>query len=250
MERDRMRSRIGQATVAALLVSAVASTVLSEAPREDALRFRKAGEEPALGVETRVQAGEALYVKFDYWEYPISRIDRTFTHQSTLSRWEVRESTHLVRVRSQTGGKSAAYCTLGGGVKFAGMADLLPVCFLDDQGDGRLDRFKADQGAPPAFARWRPIKDKQPTLVAIEDGLIDVGFRRELLYSGRAGDILSIGYREFSEEGFARPAFTQDVTFTLSADSPTTIRFRGAAIEVLEAGNDGISFRVLQGMSD
>ncbi len=80
---------------------------------------------------------------------------------------------------------------------------------------------------PPAWVVWRKIKTAKPSIVVEKGGLIDIGFKRELIYSGRANDIVRFTYREFTEEGFARPAFTQDVTYTMETGTDLVITFRG-----------------------
>lgn len=66
-------------------------------------------------------------------------------------------------------------------------------------------------------------------------------FRQELIYLGRSGDELSFKYREFSGS-LARPAFSADLKYDLSESQ--TIGYRGARIEVIEAGNQLIRYRV------
>lgn len=66
--------------------------------------------------------------------------------------------------------------------------------------------------------------------------------RSELVYAGLSGDTVSILYREFVND-MARPAFSQDLRYDLSKSRQ--IGYRGARIEVLQADNVGISYRVL-----
>lgn len=67
-------------------------------------------------------------------------------------------------------------------------------------------------------------------------------FQQTLLYSGRVGDKINISYREFSGN-VARPAFSNDVEYDLG--SSTELAYRGARIEVIEATNSSITYRVL-----
>ncbi len=68
-------------------------------------------------------------------------------------------------------------------------------------------------------------------------------FQQTLIYSGRVGDKINIGYREFSND-MARPAFNNDVEYDLSQSK--TIGYKGAEVEVLEATNSSITYRVLK----
>lgn len=73
--------------------------------------------------------------------------------------------------------------------------------------------------------------------------LTDDSFQQTLLYSGRVGQKIKIGYREFSNNQ-ARPAFNNDVEYDLSES--TTIGYKGARIEVIEATNQHIKYKVIQ----
>lgn len=91
-------------------------------------------------------------------------------------------------------------------------------------------------------------------MVSIEKALItDVGQfevernRTELVYSGNANGIINLLYREFSNTRYgqmARPAFDQNLTYDLNKSK--VIRFRELEIEVIDAMNDIITFRVLE----
>jgi hypothetical protein len=72
--------------------------------------------------------------------------------------------------------------------------------------------------------------------------LSDNSFQQTLIYSGKVGNKIKIGYREFSNDQ-ARPAFNNDVDYDL--DESTTIGYKGARIEVIEATNQLIRYRVL-----
>ena len=67
-------------------------------------------------------------------------------------------------------------------------------------------------------------------------------FQQTLIYSGRVGDKINVGYRE-SSSNFARPAFNNDVEYDLSESN--TISYKGAQIEIIEAGNNSITYRVI-----
>jgi hypothetical protein len=73
------------------------------------------------------------------------------------------------------------------------------------------------------------------------------GFRQELIYNGRSGDTLKFLYREFSGD-MMRPPFSQDVQYDLTESS--TIGFRGARIEVLDATNTQLRYRVMTSFPD
>ena len=68
-------------------------------------------------------------------------------------------------------------------------------------------------------------------------------FQRTLIYSGRIGDKINIGYREFSND-YARPAFNNEVEYDLSESK--SIGYKGAELEVIDATNRSITFKVIR----
>ena len=68
-------------------------------------------------------------------------------------------------------------------------------------------------------------------------------FQQTLIYSGRVGNKINIGYREFSNNT-ARPAFNNDVEYDLS--SSNTIGYKGALIEVIKADNSSITYKLIR----
>lgn len=68
-------------------------------------------------------------------------------------------------------------------------------------------------------------------------------FQQSLIYSGKIGNKINIGYREFSSNQ-ARPAFNNDVEYDLSESK--VIAYKGAELEILEATNRYIKYRVIK----
>ncbi len=67
-------------------------------------------------------------------------------------------------------------------------------------------------------------------------------FQQTLIYSGRIGSKVNISYREFSNNT-ARPAFNNDVEYDL--DSSKVIGYKGARLEILDANNSSITFKLI-----
>ncbi len=68
-------------------------------------------------------------------------------------------------------------------------------------------------------------------------------YEQTLIYNGNSGSKINIGYREFSE-GLARPAFNNNVEYDL--EKSKIISYKGAQIEVVEANNNTITFKILK----
>ncbi|WP_373359036.1 hypothetical protein ACEN3H_08565 [Acinetobacter lactucae] len=71
----------------------------------------------------------------------------------------------------------------------------------------------------------------------------DNSFQQTLIYSGKFGNKINVGYREFSSNQ-ARPAFNNDVEYDLSQSKQ--IGYKGALLEVIDATNQDITYKVLK----
>jgi len=91
---------------------------------------------------------------------------------------------------------------------------------------------------------FKPAPDVQPTRVIDADA---PNFRQELIYNGRSGETVKFLYREFSGD-YARPPFSQDVQYDLKDGK--IIGFKGARIEIVEASNTRLAYRVLSTFPD
>lgn len=67
-------------------------------------------------------------------------------------------------------------------------------------------------------------------------------FQQTLIYSGKIGNRITLGYRESSGD-MARPAFNNDVTYDLSESK--IVGYKGARLEVIDATNTAITYKVL-----
>ncbi|WP_438863790.1 hypothetical protein [Neptunicella sp.] len=68
-------------------------------------------------------------------------------------------------------------------------------------------------------------------------------YQQTLIYNGKVGDKINVGYREFSNS-MARPAFNNNVEYDLSQSK--IIGYRSARLEVLEATNEFIKYKVVK----
>lgn len=82
-------------------------------------------------------------------------------------------------------------------------------------------------------------KTKQTTTSIASDN----SFQQTLLYSGKVGNKINVGYREFSSN-LARPAFNNDVEYDLNQSKQ--IGYKGALLEVMDANNQSITYKVLR----
>ena len=67
-------------------------------------------------------------------------------------------------------------------------------------------------------------------------------FQQTLIYNGKVGNKINIGYREF-QSNRVRAAFSNEVEYDLSDSN--TIGYKGAELEIIEATNQSIKYRVI-----
>lgn len=79
--------------------------------------------------------------------------------------------------------------------------------------------------------------------ITTPDGTKD-NFSKQLIYNGKAGNSIKFTYREFVND-LARPSFTQELQYDLSESN--IIGFKGMRIEVINANNTNIRYKVIKG---
>ena len=70
-------------------------------------------------------------------------------------------------------------------------------------------------------------------------------FKYEALYQGKIGNKIKISFREFIDD-MVRPSFTQDIDYELEKDGTAIIGFKGLRIQVLQATNLNITYKVIK----
>lgn len=92
-------------------------------------------------------------------------------------------------------------------------------------------------------------QDKSKELTSIQKSFqfgSERGISQELVYIGKAGNVINITYREYSIEGgnkYIRDGFTEKFQYDISESN--IISFRSLIIEIIEANSNEIKFKVL-----
>jgi hypothetical protein len=86
-------------------------------------------------------------------------------------------------------------------------------------------------------------RPETPIFVPHELPIGEGSFKAEIIYSGMDGQTVRATYREFVDD-MARAAFFQDLNFNLAESR--IVGYRSLRIEILEATNSAITFRVLE----
>lgn len=115
------------------------------------------------------------------------------------------------------------------------------ICLSDPNKTGSFTHFGI--GAQVASSKLNaPAK----YVISPSDPVIgEDSFKYTALYQGKTGDSIKISFREFKND-MARPAFTQDIDYQINESGETVIGFKGLRIQVLEATNIELTYKVLK----
>ena len=202
----------------------------------------RVGESPRLNEVVERSVGEAIYETYNYRQFEGARLTELAAVDVLAARWSLPPNEPL---QAYTEGATKIYCTREP-VLFV-MGELISrVCLADRDGNGRFDSWKAPQG-PPARKKWNQLQEE---LGFSSGGAMTSamgGFRYELLYQGISGNVVSLLYREYVDD-LARPAFQQDLSYTLAPAGATEVSFRGTRLRIHSADNNRIRYEVLSGL--
>jgi hypothetical protein len=197
------------------------------------------GEEPGVGSTSEARVGEAVYVKFDYRSEEVLRLTEGLERKYPAC-FGCNISMPPGAVIEQRPG-SGSYCTREQYLH-AAFGQTNVVCFTKHPSHDEVVQFRV----PGTLGEWTTLTPPIP--FERVEAMVGEGFKSELVYQGVASGVLRLLYREFSEN-LARPAFQQDLTYTMAPEEgPTEVGFRGLRLEVLSADNSSIRYRVVTGM--
>jgi hypothetical protein len=196
---------------------------------------------PPLNEERRGELGDTLVQKGKVFTYDAVRLENTVTAGDGVLLKKLTLDPGVLKA-SMMGKERIYYSTpnlivydgmLGTQMQLGGLA-----VSLKDEKDVRFHLNGAVVMKP------KP----QPILTKIQISAPErPSFRQEFIYNGRTGDTLKFLYREFGSD-FMRAPFSQEAQYDLKDGN--TIGFRGLRIEVIEASNTAIKYRVLASFPD
>ncbi len=118
------------------------------------------------------------------------------------------------------------------------------ACFFDADADKAFDHVKVvNLGIASSKQVLTPAAP-----YTLSDAPRATGYRYELVYEGRSEQVIDLSYREFIDD-MSRPAFEQDLHYTLTAEGTTEITFRSARLRIAAADNQAIRFDILSGLN-
>lgn len=216
----------------AIVIGGCATIQVSE-PNPIAERL---GQEPKIGTKATTPVGGIVFSQYRFVGKTAYRVFDPISLGFMLGRVSVNAGDPLLKASFD--GRSG-YCTERLTYIDPLVGPLKPSCYVEGA-DGKLTAVHVAPGAV-----W--FEKALPFPVRFEKAEIPLpgsnSFKNELLYQGISNKTLRLSYREYSND-MARPAYFQDVSYEIPS-LPTTISFKNVRLEVLEAGNAGLTYRVL-----
>ncbi len=224
------------ATVACLVIFAVVAVVGCATTPAATPAYRRVGAMPEMNQVSSADVGSTIYAEFDYIEKTGATLMEGYDTGYVLGRVVVTPQEFL-EVRGDQ------FCTITNAYHDPLTGPFQIVCFRDSNKDGEFDEIRVPN---ILMGKWRDLEHPLPYRSSNAVGEA-TGTKLELIYQGRAGDVIKVAYREYINN-LVRPAFQQEVQYTLnSTGEPTEISFKGARITVLEASNNQIVYKVTGG---
>ncbi|GHS85418.1 hypothetical protein FACS1894103_6820 [Campylobacterota bacterium] len=147
-------------------------------------------------------------------------------------------------------GLSVGYCASTVAIERENwVRDSIDVCLGDADKDGMFDTigYRYDAGSKTVIKHKVIATKMVMPFYSVSPEQQQRFFKSELLYQGISNNTINILYREYAND-MARPAFFQNLSYNLEGKSSTIIRFKDASFEIIKADNNGMSYKVLQGL--
>ena len=189
--------------------------------------------EPALGSVQSVGVGETMLRQGKYSEHEAIRVTKTVDYGFLGTTHSINTGTFLKVGEDAKNEYFGVWSSQDSGSFFVG--------FLQDQVESIQLPKNNNDICLVLYTGTRTCTDDSSFQRYEQSVLTEDSFQQTLIYSGKVGDKINIGYREFSNSA-ARPAFNNDVEYDLSESQ--LIGYRGAELEILEATNTYIRYRV------
>lgn len=228
--------------IAALLLLLVLSSCAS-VPISSPLVNRRVGESPALRTPSVRAVGEVIYETFDYDEWQGAQLAEPLMIDVLAAEATLGPGDPLIAAQEEG---LTVYCTAKPTLRVAGQAPSSRICLADRNKDGKFDTWRAPEG-PPARIKWAPLKVETAFSTGPAMAPTGKGYRYELLYQGLSANVVRLLYREYIDD-LIRPAFQQELSYTLATAGSTEISFRLTRLVIESADNNTIRYEILSSL--
>jgi hypothetical protein len=206
------------------------------------------GESPALNTVVGRSVGDTIYESYDYSQLTGARLKDQARGDALAIHWNIPAGEFLTAFSDST--ETKVYCTTEPILHIPFSRNSSRICLADRDSDGSFDHWTAPEGPSDSRLHAWNTMDKPIAFSGAQGSSMRAGgegFRNELVYEGISGSVVAILYREFVND-LARPAFQQDLHYTLQDPGPTEVSFRGARLRIHSADNNTIRYEILSGL--
>ena len=198
---------------------------------------------PKIGITTEVYLGDRMLEQRtgDYRECIIPKK----TYEATIARrfhWVVKASEPLCKENADSKYYISNYNMVPGTEM-----EKYYTRFIDNNDDYELHLSDAGSSGFPRALRFKNINKDDIEVNARYFLYQHNSFQQTILYSGKSGNQLKFIYSEF-KDGFARDAFR--IEFQVDLNEGNILAIKGALIEIEEATNVNIRYRVIRNFQD
>lgn len=191
----------------------------------------QSGAFPEIGAETTVSVGQVMVSKFDY----LAQGGATLRDGVEASFWMGRGGlTAGIQLVSAVSSGEEVYCQAP--------ARMGAPCLKDADGNGTFDHAYTMN----AYGFLVNGVEIPQSAYRVGDQTIQDGFKYELLYQGIDNGVVRVAYREYTEN-LARPAYSQELTYTMELSGETRVRFKEISGVIHAANNNEIKFTLESG---
>lgn len=218
----------------AFTVVLMATSCVPRVQHDPSTSIAKIGQSPEIGARSSASVGSVMYTEYNYIASQKASLRAAF--QDNLGPFaSVSVSAGADLKPLMVAGKQA-YCTTA--PAYMSIGERRSICFFDSDGNSTADKYWV-------VGTLESITYDVPNIpISRAEAIADAGgFKYELLYQGIDRNVVRVSYREFTGN-LARPAFQQDLTYTLADKGPTQVAFRSLRIEIEGADNNNIQYRV------
>lgn len=186
---------------------------------------------PAVGAPATATVGSTVYQRDHYRVLPAYTIAEPVVAKIVLARVNLPADTRLLRIESKTKLKACAVASIEDYRN-----KLYQGCLMDDDGNGTFDRVAGNeiQGGRKLD---HPVAYKNSEFIEPSPDSV----KQVVIFLGSTKDTLRLSYREFVND-MARPAFTEEYTFPLSATYPQPVAFKDVKLTVTGIDGAGLHY--------
>jgi len=191
------------------------------------------GREPELNVESVAEKGDVIYTEYRYKINPAVRLTEDLETEYT-------NISSKIRLSKMMKDKRVVYGTIS-------ISDESITYLYDEDNDGKFEQFMIQ--ARKNAVSWKDLKPEAAYKQAPGIRSESDGFEIELMYDGFGGKSIEIVYNEYRDD-LTQVSFSESIDFELTENSDNIISHKGIRLEILDATDEQLTYRVLSGSNE